>query len=141
MWTNITSKPYHRGFSLLEMLVALSILAMTLGVLYQTTSGATRNVRTDERYVFGVELARSLLVEYGQVPLEGGSWKGETDGGFFWKVEASPIEIPLEILFSGALQKVDIEVGWSDGRRERKFELSSIVEGLPSRRFQEEIIP
>ena len=75
MWTNIARKPYQRGFSLLEILVALSILSMALGVLYQATSGATRNVRNDERYVFGVELARSLLVEYAQVPSEGGSWE------------------------------------------------------------------
>ena len=141
MWTNIALKPYQRGFSLLEILVALSILSMTLGVLYQATSGATRNVRNDERYVFGVELARSLLVEYGQVPLEGGSWEGETDGGFFWKVNAAPVENPLEILLPGTIQSIDIEVAWNDGLRERKFELSSVVEGVRTRGFQDEIIP
>ena len=141
MWTNFPSKIRHCGFSLLEMLVALSILSMTLGVLYQAVSGATRNVRTDERYVFSVEPARSLLVEYGQVPTEGGSWKGETEGGFSWKVAASPIDIPFDILFPGAIQSIDIEVGWIDGRRERKFELSSVVEGVRTRTFQEEIIP
>ena len=141
MWTNIARQPYQRGFSLLEILVALSILSMSLGALYQATSGATRNVRNDERYVFGVELARSLLVEYGQVPSEGGSWAGETDGGFFWKVNAAPVELPLEILLPGTIQSIDIEVGWNDGLRERKFELSSVVEGLPTLRSQDEIIP
>ena len=141
MWTDSALKPYQRGFSLLEILVALSILSMTLGALYQATSGATRNVRNDERYVFGVELARSLLVEYGQVPSEGGSWAGETEGGFFWKVNASPVEISVEVLLPGTIQAIDIEVAWNDGLRERKFELSSVVEGLPTRGFQDEIIP
>ena len=141
MRTNIALKPYQWGFSLLEILVALSILSMALGVLYQATSGATRNVRNDERYVFGVELARSLLVEYGQVPSEGGSWEGETDGDFFWKVTAVPVEIPVEILLPGTIQSIDIVVGWNDGLRERKFELSSVVEGLRTRGFQDEIIP
>ena len=50
-----------KGFSLLEMVVAISILGLTLGALYQAVSGATRNVRTDEKYAYGVELARSLL--------------------------------------------------------------------------------
>ena len=50
-----------RGFSLLEMLVAMSILAMSLGALYQAVSGATRNVRSDERYAYAIELARSLI--------------------------------------------------------------------------------
>ena len=107
MWTNIARKQYQRGFSLLEILVALSILSMSLGALYQATSGATRNVRNDERYVFGVELARSLLVEYGQVPSEGGSWAGETDGGFSWRVNAAPVDIPAEILLPGTIQSID----------------------------------
>ena len=49
------------GFSLLEVLVAITILALALAVLYQAASGATRNVRSDEKYAYGVELARSLL--------------------------------------------------------------------------------
>ena len=50
-------------------------------------------------------------------------------------------EIHNDILFPGAIQSIDIEVGWIDGRRERKFELSSVVEGVRTRTFQEEIIP
>ena len=141
MQANISCKKVLLGFSLLEMLVALAILSMTLAVLYQTISGATRNVRTDERYVFGVELARSLLVDYGRVSSQGGSWSGETEGGFIWAVEAVPIDVPPEILFPGALQKIDIEVAWTDGSRSGKFDLSSVVEGLPPIPVQGEVIP
>ena len=48
------------GFSLLEMVVAIAILALALAALYQAAGGATRNVRSDEKYAYGVELARSL---------------------------------------------------------------------------------
>ena len=48
------------GFSLLEMIVAMAILGLALGALYQAASGATRNVRSDEKYAYGVELARTL---------------------------------------------------------------------------------
>ena len=130
-----------QGFSLLEMLVALAILSMTLVALYQAISGATRSVRTDERYVFGVELARSLLVDYGSVSHQGGSWEGETEGGFVWTVEASPVDIPPEILFPGALQKIEIAVAWTDGSRSGNFDLSSVVEGLPPTLAQGEVIP
>ena len=68
------------GFSLLEMMVAIAILALSLGALYQATSGATRNVRGDEKYAFGVELAQSLLANYAVVPLGGISKQGETAG-------------------------------------------------------------
>ena len=65
------------GFSLLEMLVAISILALALGSLYQAASGATRNIRTSERYAYGVELARSLLSENAMVPQRGVNNSGD----------------------------------------------------------------
>ncbi|HAN69406.1 MAG TPA: general secretion pathway protein GspI, partial [Halieaceae bacterium] len=40
------------GFSLIEMIVAIVILALSLGMLYQAAAGATRNVRIDERYSY-----------------------------------------------------------------------------------------
>ena len=48
--------------------MAISILALALGALYQAAGGATRNVRVDEKYAYGVELARSLLANNGSVP-------------------------------------------------------------------------
>jgi len=42
----------QKGFSLLEAMVAISILGIALGGLYSAASGATRNVRADERYAF-----------------------------------------------------------------------------------------
>ena len=48
-------------FLLLEAMVAISILGIALGGLYSAASGATRNVRADERYAFAVELGRSLM--------------------------------------------------------------------------------
>ena len=63
------------------------------------------------------------------------------DGGFTWRVNAAPVDIPVEILLPGTIQSIDIEVGWNDGLRERKFELSSVVEGLRTRTLQDEIIP
>ena len=67
------------GFSLLEMLVAISILALALGALYQAAAGATRNVRIDEKYAYSVELARSLLAEHARVPAAGAAYINAVD--------------------------------------------------------------
>jgi general secretion pathway protein I len=118
------------GFSLLEMMVAMTILSISLGVMYQAVSGATRNVRADERYAFGVELARSLLADNSKVPRAGVSKRGETAGGYRWTVISSPISSPMKRMKDGTLQDIEVTVAWNDGDRVREFKLGSVVEGI-----------
>jgi general secretion pathway protein I len=87
-------------------MVAITILALALGALYRAAGGATRNVRTDERYAYSVELARSLLAENAMVPVSGVSARGETAGGFQWRVDTHV-----------------------DGSKRREVVLNSVVEG------------
>ncbi|GAB3281346.1 type II secretion system protein [Parahaliea aestuarii] len=117
------------GFSLLEMVVAIAILALSLGALYQAISGATRNVRTDEHYAFGVELARSLVADSAQVPIGGRTTSGRTDGGFLWQVQAQPLDFSSSVLQAGQLQRLEVRVAWQDGSRRREIVLDSVVEG------------
>lgn len=118
------------GFSLLEMLVAIAILALSLGALYQAVSGATRNIRSDEKYAYGVELARSLLADNAMVPLQGRSARGETAGGFQWRVESAPLVDVVEGFESGLLQDIEVVVSWQDGERRRQVLLQSVVPGM-----------
>jgi general secretion pathway protein I len=118
------------GFSLLEMLVAISILGLALGALYQAASGATRNVRTDEKYAYGVELAQSLLADNAKVPLSGVNIQGETSGGFKWRVNTRLIKLQRSALPVGSLHDIEVGVAWVDGRKRREVVLNSVVEGF-----------
>ena len=112
------------------MIVAVAILGLALGALYQAAAGATRNVRTDERYAYAVELSRSLLADNSSVPLSGVSNTGETASGFRWEVNSQAIERSRgSALANGRLQRIRVSVGWSDGPREREFVLESVVAG------------
>jgi len=122
----------ERGFSLLEMIVAMAVLSLCLGVLYQATGGATRNVRADERYAYAVELARSLLAVNSSVPPEGVSQRGETSGGFTWRTVSSPVALGGDGLPPGSLQNIEVAVNWQDGRRDRSVVLYSVVPGVVS---------
>jgi general secretion pathway protein I len=116
------------GFSLLEMVVAISILALALGALYQAAGGATRNVRVDEKYAYGVELARSLLADNGSVPASGVNATGEADGGFDWYVTTLPIATGRGSIVP-VLHEIEVGVSWSDGGKRREVVLNSVVEG------------
>jgi general secretion pathway protein I len=118
------------GFSLLEMVVAISILAIALGALYQAAGGATRNVRIDEKYAYGVELARSLLANNGRVPVSGLNSAGETDGGFKWHVNTQPINFGRALSAELHLYEIKVSVGWRDGDKQREVVLDSVVEGV-----------
>ena len=118
------------GFSLLEMVVTMAILGLALGALYQAAGGATRNVRSDQRYAYAVELARSLVAEHAVVPRAGLNTQGETAGGFRWSATATPLRRPVSSRFGeGQLQRLHVIVAWPDGSRQRQVELYSVVAG------------
>ncbi|QFU76708.1 prepilin-type N-terminal cleavage/methylation domain-containing protein [Halioglobus maricola] len=117
-----------RGFSLLEMLVAIAILSLSLGALYQAATGATRNVRTAERYAYGVELARSLLAQNAQVPAKGVGDAGETESGYRWEVSSNAREQNRSSRVRAELHDLRVVVSWDDGSKTRQIVLDSVVE-------------
>jgi general secretion pathway protein I len=118
------------GFSLLEMVVAIAILGLALGALYQAAGGATRNVRTDERYAYATELAQSLLANHTRIPAQGISERGETAGGFVWEVVTRPVEGIKGLPASARLYEIRVVVAWSEGLRSPEVVLHSIAEGV-----------
>ena len=127
----LTEDNRQGGFSLLEMMVAISILALALGALYQAASGATRNVRTAERYAYGVELARSLLADNARVSRSGVQASGETAAGYSWRVGSVPRQRNRTDAAAARLHDIEVEVAWFDGSVRRKIRLDSVVEEIP----------
>jgi len=127
----INSKPaLSRGMSLLEMMVAIAVLGIALSSLYSAASGATRNVRADERYAYAVELGRSLLADHSPAPSSGLDVSGITEGGFKWSVIARPARTGRSGLEPGALQEIEVVVILADGLKDRRIQLDSVVEGI-----------
>ena len=111
-------------------MVAIAILGIALGGLYSAATGATRNVRADERYAYAVELGRSLLANHTQVPRSGLADNGVTAGGFKWSVTTRAAAIDRSGLEPGVLQEIQVVVSWADGLRDRSIQLDSVVEGI-----------
>ncbi|MBK6677648.1 MAG: prepilin-type N-terminal cleavage/methylation domain-containing protein [Rhodocyclaceae bacterium] len=80
-----------RGFSLLEVLVAFTILALSLGALMQIYSGSLRNTDITREQAQAVALAQSLLASAGvDEPLAEGGKSGDAGDRFRWQIQYRP---------------------------------------------------
>ena len=90
----------HRGFSLLEMLVALGIMSVSLVIIYQAVAGSARGIGQVESSQRALLLAESLLDIHMAVPAQGVQEQGE-DGIYVWTVSsrlADTMGVPLHHL-------------------------------------------
>lgn len=133
-----------QGFSLLEVLVAFVILALSLGVLMRVFSGGINNIAVSERYTHAVLLAESKLAAVGsEFPLVEGETSGEsTDSAtgestrtYHWHLRISPeiaeargperVNLPLELF------RVEVTVTWQqDTPQPRRVRLSTLRAGM-----------
>ena len=91
------NKPSNDGFSLLEVIVALAIMAMGFVTVLQLFSGSIRSVSLSEQYLKGTTLAHSKLGE-----LEVNNYSVTEYEGIFpdeknyrWQLQVSPHTSPL----------------------------------------------
>lgn len=119
-----------KGFSLLEVLVAFSILALSLGVLLRIFSGDGRLAGQAEEHSRAVVLAQSLLAGAGvEAPLEPGESSGNIDGQFDWTMSVTPFipsgePWPEQQPFKPYW--VTVTVAWGDGDDLHSFDLGTL---------------
>ena len=81
------------GFTLVEILVAFSVLALALGALLPAFSGGLKSIGASESYVRASLLARSTTDRVGiEIPLEEGEYSGTAEDGFDWSVQIRRLE-------------------------------------------------
>ena len=123
-----------RGFSLLELLVALSIMAMALGLLYQASTGALRGVGDLDKDQRANVLAQSILEARDAVPTTGWNESGRA-ADLDWVVGSAPYETAVvrDLPAVPRLFEVRVVVEWDSGRGRRRLELHTL---LPQQRPQ-----
>jgi general secretion pathway protein I len=112
-----------RGFSLLELVVALAIMSLALGVLYRAVGSGVRSVGDMSAYSRAVAVGESLLDARDSIPASGVSESGDWQG-YRWTVASTPLEAATARL--PAVHRVVVEVSWNDGLRQRSLSLVSL---------------
>ena len=125
MWP--TRAERQAGFSLLEILVAFTILATVITVLLQVFAGGLRNLRVGEDYVTAAAVAEARLAEVGRaVPVVAGEDDGVL-GDYHWRRSIVPYDgLPLSDLAVTVLFAVEVTVRWGEGRSARSLSLTTL---------------
>ena len=119
----------QHGFSLLEALVAFSIMALVLGVLYRTMTNTLASLETSELRSQAAILASSLLELHEFIPPGGIDTRGAYNNGrhtLAWQLQArrradsgaSPGRWPL--------YDVTVSVTWRASGRDHAFTLDGV---------------
>lgn len=115
----------HRGYTLIEVIVAFALLALGLTLLLGTLSGATRQVRVAADGSRAALHAQSLLDALDMdAPLRPQQRDGDfEDGTYRWRLSVQPwreaaTEAPVAALPTQGprLLEVELDVEWGDGR-------------------------
>jgi general secretion pathway protein I len=119
----------RNGFTLIETLVAMMLLAISFVVIMQLFSGGLKSSRVTTDYNYGIFHAREkmeeILLAGNLVP---GTVSGEFDDGYEWSttvVIPPPEEGSAEARIPVASADVSVDVRWRAGGQEKRFGLNT----------------
>ncbi len=125
----------QQGFSLLEILIAFSILALSLGILLNIFSGGVKTAIVAEDYTVAVQIAESLLAKTGaEIVLKDHHSSGVADEKYYWSLTIDPFFLSADTIDSKNatvdLYRVNAKVVWGDdGKNEgddRQVQLTTL---------------
>ena len=115
--------PHSKGFTLLEVMVAVAILSFVLVSLLGLQNSSQRNVMLAEKITTATLLAKRMMTEALSAKMfvlteDEGEFEEEDFKDYTWKKTISPT--PIE-----KLMEVRVAVLWKEGERQEMVELVS----------------
>lgn len=121
----------NRGFTLLEVLVAFSITALALGVMYRIYAKGTTSAILGKEYAEAVNIAESKLAAAGvEESLDNGVSSGTENNKYEWQISVDDYEYnddgdngfeqPLQ------LKEIELLVSWDSLGKHRSINLHTL---------------
>ena len=116
------------GFALIEILVAVSVLAISLVVIFQLFSGGLKSRKLSEQYARGVFHAREKMAEILISPaLSEGEIQGEFEDAYEWQAVITRV-VPEEGDENPSvdLLNVNVLITWREGEKVKSFVIDTL---------------
>jgi general secretion pathway protein I len=117
------------GFALIEILVAVSVLAISLVVIFQLFSGGLKSRKLSEQYARGVFHAREKMAEILLSPdLSVGEIQGEFEDAYKWQAVITRVvdgdgeekNLPINLL------NIRMRINWREGEKKKSFVIDTL---------------
>ncbi|MGB6101625.1 MAG: prepilin-type N-terminal cleavage/methylation domain-containing protein [Comamonas sp.] len=120
------------GMTLLELLVAIAIMAMALGMLYRAVGGSAHTAAAVAQRQQALLIAQSLLWANADLPAQGWQEDGQSNG-YQWSVRTAPYATAVQRSVPAAtpLQELRVTVSWLDEGQAHSLQLATLVAQRP----------
>jgi len=132
----------QQGFTLLELLLAFVVFALSFATVLEILSGSMRNTVRAREYTEAALTAQSVMDQVGlEIPLQAGFTAAGETGGYRWEIELydyvdtgeNPYSVELAQLTGIELLQVDLVVSWGEPPREQDSRFSTVKAVLANR--------
>jgi general secretion pathway protein I len=116
------------GFTLVEVIVAVAILALSAGAIFPVMSDSIRNTHRADALADASTLAQSLLAKVGnEIPLQEGELRGQAGKGLQWRLQMLRYgDAADRKRWPVAAYTVVAEVSWNPGSTSQPIELRTL---------------
>jgi len=132
----------NRGFTLLELLLAFVVFALSFATVLEILSGSMRNTVRAREYTEAALTAQSVMEQVGlEIPLLAGTSMAGEAGEYRWQIELydyvdtgeNPYSVELAELTGIELLQIELLVSWGEPPREQSSRFSTVQAVLANR--------